>query len=86
MGMPGLYLSAWSGLWAPKGTPKEVVARLASATRAALADATVQARMKQLGQAAFPVAQQTPEALGAFHRAEVDKWFPIIKAAGVKVE
>ncbi len=86
MGMPGLYLSAWSGLWAPKGTPKDVVAKLAAATRAALADPAVQARMKQLGQAPFPVAQQTPEALAAFHKAEVEKWVPIIKAAGIKVE
>ena len=85
-GAPGLYLSTWSALWAPKGTPKSIIATLAAAARAALADADVRARLTQLGQEIPPAEQQTPQALGAFQRAEIAKWWPIIRAAGIKGE
>jgi tripartite-type tricarboxylate transporter receptor subunit TctC len=85
-GMPGFYISVWHGLWLPKGTPKDIVARLNTAVREALADETVRKRLVELGQDLPPVDQQTPEALRTYHKAEIDKWHPIIKAAGIKVE
>jgi tripartite-type tricarboxylate transporter receptor subunit TctC len=85
-GAPGLYLSTWSALWAPKGTPKSIIATLAAAARAALADADVRARLTQLGQEIPPAEQQTPQALGAYQRAEIAKWWPMIRAAGIKGE
>jgi tripartite-type tricarboxylate transporter receptor subunit TctC len=85
-GAPGLYLSTWSGLWAPKATPKAIIRMLNAAAREALADASVQTRLRELGQDIPPAEQQTPEALGAFQRAEAEKWWPIIKAAGIKGE
>ena len=85
-GAPGLYLSTWSGLWAPRGTPASVIGTLSTAARAALADADVRARLAQLGQEIPPPEQQTPQALGAYQRAEIEKWWPIIRAAGIKGE
>jgi tripartite-type tricarboxylate transporter receptor subunit TctC len=85
-GAPGLYLSSWSGLWAPKGTPQPIIRMLNAAAREALADAGVRMRLADLGQVVPPPEQQTPEALGAFQRAEAAKWWPIIKAAGIKGE
>jgi tripartite-type tricarboxylate transporter receptor subunit TctC len=85
-GAPGLYLSTWSGLWAPKGTPQSIVAKLNAAVMAALADASVRERLGQLGQDIPPPDQQTPQALGALQRAEIEKWWPIIKEAGIKAE
>jgi tripartite-type tricarboxylate transporter receptor subunit TctC len=85
-GLPGFYFSRWHALWAPRGTPKDVVARLNAAIVDALADAGVRARLADLGQEIFPREQQAPEALGAYHKAEADKWWPIIKAAGIKLE
>jgi tripartite-type tricarboxylate transporter receptor subunit TctC len=85
-GAPGLYLSTWSGLWVPKGTPKPIIARLSAAAMAALADPGVRERLGQLGQDIPPPDQQTPQALGALQRAEIAKWWPIIKAAGIKGE
>jgi tripartite-type tricarboxylate transporter receptor subunit TctC len=85
-GVPGLYISVWHGLWAPKGTPREIVARLDAAVVDALADPTVRSRLADLGQTIFPPAQQTPEALGRLQRAEIEKWWPIIKAAHIKAE
>ena len=85
-GAPGLYVSTWHGLWVPKGTPNDVIARLNAAVVDALADATAHSRFADLGLEAFPREQQSPEALGAFQKAEIEKWWPIIKAAGIKAE
>jgi tripartite-type tricarboxylate transporter receptor subunit TctC len=85
-GLPGFYLSNWSGIWAPKRTPKELIARLNAAVVETLADRAVQRSLGDLGQEAFPPEQQTPEALAAFQKAEIDKWWPIIKEAGIKAE
>jgi tripartite-type tricarboxylate transporter receptor subunit TctC len=85
-GIPGLYVSGWFALFAPRATPKEVIARLNAAMVQALADPKVQARFADLGLDIAPRQQQTPEGLAAFQKAEMDKWWPIIKAAGIKVE
>jgi tripartite-type tricarboxylate transporter receptor subunit TctC len=83
-GLPGFYVENWQGLFAPRGTPMAIVARLNAAVVDALADSAVRARLADLGQEIFPREQQTPEALAAMHRAGIEKWWPIIKAAGIK--
>jgi tripartite-type tricarboxylate transporter receptor subunit TctC len=83
-GLPGFYASVWYALWSPKGTPKDVGAKLNAALVDALADATVRERLIALGMEIFPRDQQTPEVLGTLHRAEIDKWWPIIKAGDIK--
>jgi len=85
-GLPGFYFSRWHGIWAPRGTPKDVVAKLDAAVASALAAPNVRARLADLGQDIFPREQQTPAALAAYHRAETEKWWPVIKAAGIKSE
>jgi tripartite-type tricarboxylate transporter receptor subunit TctC len=85
-GLAGFYASNWRGLWAPKGTLKDVVLKLNGAVVDALNDPAVRSLLVDLGQEIPPRDQQTPEALGAFQRAEIEKWWPIIKAAGVKAE
>ena len=85
-GMPGVYSSVWFALWAPKGTPKDIIAKLNAAVVDALADPGAQARLRDLGQEIPARDQQTPEFLGALHKAEVEKWWPIVKAAGIKPE
>jgi tripartite-type tricarboxylate transporter receptor subunit TctC len=85
-GVPGLTVSFWHGLWTTKGTPKHIVDRLDAAVRAALADSEVQKRLAVLGQVIAGREQQTPVGLAAYHNAEIDKWWPIIKAAGIKAE
>jgi tripartite-type tricarboxylate transporter receptor subunit TctC len=82
-GVKGLYMSGWFGFWAPKGTPKEVIAKLNAATREALADPALQKRFSDLGLDVAPAQQQTPEGLAAFQKAEIEKWWPIIKSAGI---
>jgi tripartite-type tricarboxylate transporter receptor subunit TctC len=85
-GAPGLYASIWHGLWVPKGTPKEVIAKVNGAVVAALDDTYVRQRLGDLGQEIFPRSQQTPDALGAYQKAEIEKWWPIIRAANIKGE
>jgi tripartite-type tricarboxylate transporter receptor subunit TctC len=85
-GLPGFYVTGWLGVWAPKGTSKDVISKLNSATVTALADARVRAQLAELGMEIFPRDQQTPEALAAFQKAEIEKWWPIIKAASIKLE
>jgi tripartite-type tricarboxylate transporter receptor subunit TctC len=85
-GVPGLYAVGWFGLFGPRGMSKEVVAKLNGAMVAALADPKVQARLADLGLDLASREQQTPEGLAAFHKAETDKWWPVIKAANIKVE
>src|SRR6478736_9001173 len=82
-GVPGLYMSGWFGFWAPKGTPRDVIAKLNAATVEALADPAIQKRFTELGLDVAPRAQQTPEGLAAFQKTEIDKWWPIIKSAGI---
>jgi len=85
-GVPGLYIAGWFGLFAPKDTPPAVIAKLNSAMVTALADPTVRKRFAGLGLDVASRDQQTPEGLAAFHKAEIDKWWPIIKAAGIRGE
>lgn len=85
-GLPGFYVSVWHGLWAPKGTPKDIIATLNRAVTETLADPTVRQRLTELGQDIPTRDQQTPEALAAFHKAEIDKWWPVIKAADIKID
>lgn len=85
-GLPGFYMSIWHALWVPKGTPREVVAKLNGAVREALADPAIRKRFQDLGQEIPAPEQQTPEALRAHHKAETDKWAPLIKAAGIKAQ
>ena len=85
-GLPDFHLSFWQALWAPTGTPKEIIAKLNSAATAALADTAVRSRFAELAQGIPPREQQTPEALNALRTAEAEKWWPIIKAAGIKPE
>jgi tripartite-type tricarboxylate transporter receptor subunit TctC len=85
-GAPGLYMSVWYGLWVPKGTPKEIIAKLSEASVTAMADPTVRMRMSDFGLEVPPPEQQTPEALGAFQKAEIQKWWPIIREANIKVD
>ncbi|MGZ5065563.1 MAG: Bug family tripartite tricarboxylate transporter substrate binding protein [Usitatibacter sp.] len=83
-GLPGFYMSVWHALWVPKGTPREVIAKLNAASREALADPAIRKQWQELGQEVPALEEQTPEALRAHHKAEIDKWWPIIKAAGIK--
>ena len=85
-GVPGLYMSGWFGFWAPKGTPKDIIARLNAATVEALGDPAIQKRFTELGLDVAARAQQTPEGLAAFQKTEIDKWWPIIKSAGIGVQ
>ncbi len=83
-GLPGFHISLWSALWAPKETPTGAIARLDEAVMDALNAPAARARLAQLGQEIFPREQQTPDALAAFQKAEIARWWPIIKAAGLK--
>ena len=85
-GVPGFYISIWRGLFAPKGTPKDIVAKLNAAVADALADPNVRQRLAELGQDVPSREEQSPDALGALHKAEIAKWWPIIKQANIKPE
>jgi tripartite-type tricarboxylate transporter receptor subunit TctC len=86
LGLAGIHISGWFALFAPKGTPAAIVSKLNAAVVEALADPNVRARLETLGQEIFPREQQTPEALAAYHKAEIERWWPIIKAANIKPE
>jgi tripartite-type tricarboxylate transporter receptor subunit TctC len=85
-GVPGLTISFWHGLWTTKGTPKDAVERLNAAVKTALASPEVRKRLDVLGQVIATPDEQTPAGLAAYHKAEIDKWWPIIKAAGIKAD
>ena len=85
-GLPGFYFSAWAGLWVPKGTPRQIVDKLDAAVRATLADPSIRRRLAVLAIEVPPAEKLGPETLGAFHKAEIDKWWPTIKAMGIKGE
>ena len=85
-GVPGLHLPGWFGFFAPKGTPKEAIAKLNAAMAEALADPAIRARFSDLGLDIVPRERQTPEALAAFQKAEIEKWSPQLRAAGIKVD
>jgi tripartite-type tricarboxylate transporter receptor subunit TctC len=85
-GLPGFHVTTWLGLWAPKGTPRDVIAKLNSAAVTALADQTVRARLADAGMEVFPRDQQTPEALATYQKAEIEKWWPVIRRAGIRLE
>jgi tripartite-type tricarboxylate transporter receptor subunit TctC len=86
MGLPMLYFLAWDGLFAPKGTPRDIINKLNAAAIEALADPVLRSRVIDLGRAVFPRERQTPEALGAMQKADAEKWWPIIKEFGIKAE
>ncbi len=85
-GLPKLHVSIWFGLWAPKGTPKAAVAKLNGAVKDALADPAVRKTLGELAQVIPPVEKQSPEALAAHQKAEIEKWWPIVKAANIKID
>jgi tripartite-type tricarboxylate transporter receptor subunit TctC len=85
-GLPGYYFSFWHAFWAPKGTPKEIIAKLNDALVKTLADPDTRKKLVDLAQEIFPPEELTPAALHSFQQAEIDKWWPIIKAANVKAE
>ena len=85
-GLPGFYMAVWHGIWVPAGTSKAAVTKLNDVIVETLADASVRKRLGDLGQEIPPREQQTPAALGAHHKAEIEKWWPVIKAAGIKAD
>jgi tripartite-type tricarboxylate transporter receptor subunit TctC len=86
MGLPALTYTNWYGLFAPRGTPKEIIAKLSAAAVDALADPAARSRLAELGYEAFPREQQSPETLAGLQRADAEKWWPIIKELGLKAE
>jgi tripartite-type tricarboxylate transporter receptor subunit TctC len=86
LGIPDTHVSFWHGLWAPKGTPQKLIAKLDAAVRETLADPAVQEHLKAVGQEVWPANEQTPEALAAKEKTELARWLPIIKEAGIRAE
>jgi tripartite-type tricarboxylate transporter receptor subunit TctC len=86
IGMAGMYISFWHGLWVPKGASGEVISKLNAAVVDALGNPNVRQRLSDLGQVIATREEQTPAGLAAYHKAEIDKWWPIIRAADIKVE
>jgi tripartite-type tricarboxylate transporter receptor subunit TctC len=85
-GAPGVHVISWFGMWAPKGTPKEAIARLTAAAMETLADPAVKEKLAGLGQDIPPTELQTAEALDKHYKAEIAKWWPVIKEAGIRME
>jgi tripartite-type tricarboxylate transporter receptor subunit TctC len=85
-GVPGIHVSTWLGFWAPRNTPADIVAKINAAAVAAMNDPATRLRIAELGMDVPPPELQTPSAFAAFHKAEVEKWYPIVSAAGVKAE
>ena len=85
-GVPGLYVAYWHAMWAPKSTPKEQIGKLNAAVMRALGDAEVKKRLSAVGHDVFPRGQQTPGALAEYHKAEIEKWWPIVRATGLKAQ
>ena len=85
-GVPGFFASLWYGLWVPKGTPKDITAKLNATMTQVLSDPQVRQRFAELGIQMAPIDQQSPEALRAYQKAEAERWWPIIKASNIKVE
>jgi tripartite-type tricarboxylate transporter receptor subunit TctC len=85
-GLPGFYASLWYGLWVPKATPHDIVTMLNAAVMAALASAPVRQRLAELGTEITPRDRQSPDVLAAYQKAEIEKWWPLITAAGIKPE
>ena len=85
-GLPNFHMAVWHAFWVPKGTPRAVVDKLNAAVREALQDPEVRKKLADLGQEIMPPEMQTPEALRAYHKAEIDKWWPVIRQAGIKAE
>jgi len=85
-GLPGFYFSFWHAMWAPKGTPKPIIAKLNAAIVSALADPETRKKLTDLAQVIYPPEQQTPQALHDFQKSEIEKWWPIIEAAGIKAQ
>ncbi len=83
-GLPGFYVASWHAIWAPKGTPNDIVTKLNAAAMVALADPLVRRRLADIGQDVYPPNLQTPEALSAYQAAEVERWWPLVKAANIK--
>src|SRR5882724_3955121 len=85
-GLPGFFASLWYGLWVPRGTPKEIIAKLNATVSQILADPQVKQRFDELGIQITPINQQSPEALRDFQKAEAERWWPIMKASNIKAE
>ena len=85
-GLPGFYFGFWHGLWVPKGTPKDVITKINLAMKTALADPATRKRLGDVGQEIYPSDRMTPAALAAFQKAEIEKWWPVIKNAGIKAQ
>jgi len=85
-GLPDFRVASWHAIWAPKATPAAIVDKLNAAVVEALADPTVRKRLGDIGQEIYPREQQTPQALTSFHKAEIEKWWPLVKAANIKAE